>query len=614
MEAEASDTAADSPARVLLTKQAALIEKQAALSDAQRRSENLGATLKALTIGVGAMAAVAVAALAWQARSASGVVIQAFSVPPDLAQRGLTGEVVASKLLDDLAAMQAATNDARPAASYTNNWNGDIKVEIPETGVSLGELRRLLVDWFGHQTVINGEVYRSADSLVLVARTGDQPAKEHAGQEADLDGLVQAAAEDIYIVTQPYRAAVYLRDHGRVAEAVSLMQANAAQGPAVERAYSYTFLGSLEMPDAGLPLFRRASALAPQLHLPASFIAGTERNTGHPEAAMAADQLALATLKRPNRGGLPPVEAASQAANATAWIYTQRGDFTAGLAHMRGQDDAGLVTRSDRVWHLIPDYIGLHELSAARANLALLDTPEGGVRRLGNTSVNVIQWTLVDRAQLESAAENWNVVLALAPLADMDTAFGPRRDTRFGARRVAQFDPLVAYAKARLGDMAGAEALIATTPIDSYDALIARAKIAALAKDWATVDRWFGEAVRQNPSIPFAYAQWGEVLLAKGDPDAAIAKLKAAAKRGPRFADPLETWGEALMVKGDYRGAIGKFTQANKYAPRWGRLHLKWAMVLAAQGKTAEARQHRATAARLDLTPAERAELNAFRV
>ena len=44
--------------------------------------------------------------------------------------------------------------------------------------------------------------------------------------------------------------------------------------------------------------------------------------------------------------------------------------------------------------------------------------------------------------------------------------------------------------------MPGANALIATNPTDSYDALIARAQIAALTKDWAAVDRWFGEAVR----------------------------------------------------------------------------------------------------------------------
>ena len=73
-------------------------------------------------------AAVVVAALAifiggsvWSAAHDNGVVIEAFDVPADFAQRGLTGKVVASQLLDRLQAMQAVTSSERPAATYANN-------------------------------------------------------------------------------------------------------------------------------------------------------------------------------------------------------------------------------------------------------------------------------------------------------------------------------------------------------------------------------------------------------------------------------------------------------------------------------------------------------------
>ena len=39
---------------------------------------------------------------------------------------------------------------------------------------------------------------------------------------------------------------------------------------------------------------------------------------------------------------------------------------------------------------------------------------------------------------------------------------------------------------------------------------------------------WFASAIRQAPSIPFAYADWGEMLLRAGKYDAAIAKFKEA--------------------------------------------------------------------------------------
>ena len=72
--------------------------------------------------------------------------IEAFSVPPDLAARGLTGEVVATRFLDQFKAMQAATGSDRPADTFQYNWGSEIKVEIPETGLTFGELGKLLRD------------------------------------------------------------------------------------------------------------------------------------------------------------------------------------------------------------------------------------------------------------------------------------------------------------------------------------------------------------------------------------------------------------------------------------------------------------------------------------
>ncbi|MEI9931831.1 MAG: hypothetical protein WDM89_15160 [Rhizomicrobium sp.] len=68
-----------------------------------------------------------IAGAVWSAAHEDGLVIEAFSVPPDLANSGLTGQAAAAKLQDKLSAMQAATGSARPAASYSNNWGNDIK-------------------------------------------------------------------------------------------------------------------------------------------------------------------------------------------------------------------------------------------------------------------------------------------------------------------------------------------------------------------------------------------------------------------------------------------------------------------------------------------------------
>src|SRR5580698_522533 len=85
--------------------------------------------------------------LIWNAAHANGLIIESFSVPPDLANRGLTGQALASQMLDKLIAMQNATQSDRPAQTYANNWGDDIKVQIPDTGISIGELSRFLRQW-----------------------------------------------------------------------------------------------------------------------------------------------------------------------------------------------------------------------------------------------------------------------------------------------------------------------------------------------------------------------------------------------------------------------------------------------------------------------------------
>jgi len=113
--------------------------------------------------------------------------------------------------------------------------------------------------------------------------------------------------------------------------------------------------------------------------------------------------------------------------------------------------------------------------------------------------------------------------------------------------------------------------VIEATPLDCYDCVRVRGVVAAQSHDPAQADRWFSEAARQAPSLPFAYKDWGAALLARGDPQGAVAKLELAHAKGPRFADPLELWGEALMAQRNYLGAAAKFGEAAKDAPRWDR-------------------------------------------
>ena len=169
--------------------------------------------------------------------------------------------------------------------------------------------------------------------------------------------------------------------------------------------------------------------------------------------------------------------------------------------------------------------------------------------------------------------------------------------------------PRLAYARARTGDLAGARTLIAATPLDCYLCVRERARIAEMSGNRTAADRWSAEARRQGPSLPFAFAERGQMLMARGDVAGAIDFYEQAIERGPRWADPQKYWGDALMAQSDEGGAIRKYRAAADRAPRWGALHLAWGRALEAQGRRDQAREKYAEAARMDLSAADRAEV-----
>jgi tetratricopeptide (TPR) repeat protein len=203
----------------------------------------------------------------------------------------------------------------------------------------------------------------------------------------------------------------------------------------------------------------------------------------------------------------------------------------------------------------------------------------------------------------------WDKALADAREFDAVLETGKASRPVYGLMQQVLSWPLESLALAHSGDVAAAQALIGKTPLDCYPCLRVRGQVAALARDWPAAERWFVEAQRQAPSVPLAYAEWGRMRLDKGDPDGAIAVLRIATAKAPHFADPPQIWGEALLAKGDVAGASRKFAEAAKLAPNWGRNHLKAGEALTRLGQAKAAREELRTAAGLDLTPAERAEL-----
>lgn len=194
--------------------------------------------------------AVLIASAIWSAAHDDGLVIEAFNVPADMSAKGLSGQVIATQVQDRIAFIQSHADTLRAASTFRNNWGDDIKVQIPDTGVSIGEAYRFLARWLGHETHITGELWHEGSGIALSARAGNEPAKIFHGSEADLYSLVGKAAEYVYWQTQPYRYTVFLDQQGRAAEGLAYTKQLALSGAANDRAWAYSRWGLAWRPRA----------------------------------------------------------------------------------------------------------------------------------------------------------------------------------------------------------------------------------------------------------------------------------------------------------------------------------------------------------------------------
>ena len=158
-----------------------------------------------------------------------------------------------------------------------------------------------------------------------------------------------------------------------------------------------------------------------------------------------------------------------------------------------------------------------------------------------------------------------------AALADYVTA-GARRDVQrpfYANSAPVSSWPFQADALSMLGRHAQAQALIGRTPLDCYDCVRIRGLVAKRNGDPAAAQRWFAVAVRQGPSLPAAFSDWGTLLLDARRYRSAEVKLREASRLAPNWADPLKSWGDLLAAQGKREEALAKYDAALKLAPKW---------------------------------------------
>ena len=185
-------------------------------------SDAVKLSLQALVLAAALGLVILLALMVREAMGARGLVVAGFSVPPSFAARGMSGDVLAGDLTSRIAAVDRFANansltrsdDVRAAGADS------VKLEIPETGVSLDEVARFLRRRLGHEVSLTGDLRDEGGGVaaITLAVDGVDPIVVR-GQATDLDGLMQTAAERAFQAFDPINYVLYLTGRGRADDA-----------------------------------------------------------------------------------------------------------------------------------------------------------------------------------------------------------------------------------------------------------------------------------------------------------------------------------------------------------------------------------------------------------
>ena len=553
----------------LLTTQTAEIEEQRAIrlshlhsqsreGRLRRFGQRLRNGMQVFTAVVFTVVGVGLCVMVHDAFTARSVVVEPFDTPPALLARGLSGKVVAGDLLDELTRLQTATRGSVAKRHLSNAWTGDIKVEVPETGLSLGDIDRMLKARFGHDLHIQGDLVQTdTGGLALTVRGDGLLPKVFAGGPGDLDKLTAQAAEYIYGQSQPSLFAVYLSNAGRNADAVAFAKAAYATTSAEDRPYllnewANALANTGAPPQATMPLYREALKQKPDYWVAYNNVMNNQLLVGDEEGAWRTQEaMRQAAGGRPGRAP----ELYYQNSDVLTWnLQAWQAAVVADVAANRG-----IGTGTSANGPSVADVdIRLHDDADAEFQL---QTAQGDAK---DPSIAAVTHFVHGRI----ATEAGDGARAAAEMEAFAAAFADP----IVAANYAGYPCWVAPAEELAGhpDKADAALKAGGRFVDCYRF---RGDVLGHRGDWAGAQKAYAEAVAIAPDLPAGYYSWGLALARHGDLAGALAKLQAANQRGPHWADPLKAWGDVLARQGRWKEALAKYDAALKFAPAWAELH-----------------------------------------
>lgn len=520
----------------------------------KRKSDMLRVVTQAAFFAIGLAIASGVIAMWWSAISSRSVVVREFTTPTELAASGLTGKVAATKILDVLLSIQAATRTTAAAQKITDAWTDTIEVGLPETGVTISQLSDLLHRLFGNDVHLEGTLVQNGGKYALSIRGDDISPAAFAGSRADLDTIFRKAAEYVFGEAQPLLYATYLIDEGRVDHAINFIRGNFPRFEDKQRAQMANLWGEAlllqNQPAEALDRFRLTLQLDPDYWPAWNNIVSILPQVEGEEAAYR-----TGIAYRRASGGLLEFDGPSLYDQTNfAQLTLDPAGVIAGLLQNRRYselqgaefDDASWIAEQKAVQH---DWQGVE--------LYLAESPAGDV----TTSFD--QHALAGQRALEAGD---------APLAVKDLAAA---DQLWRASQTLQalfpdFECNAGRAYAAAGQFTLAWPLFHAMHYVRCRAYWADALDES--GNWPEARRAYQAAEAAAPDLALAYAQESAALLRHGEAKAALARAELAHEKSPHWADALKLWGDALLALHRPEEARARYREARERAPHWSEL------------------------------------------
>ena len=538
----------------------------------ESRMRYVGYRFRALLLVAALLVVAAVASsfgvMVYDAATSHSVIVDTFTAPPALAARGVTGGVVASDVLDALRKLQVATRTASAGMEARGAWANDIKIEVPRTGISIGEMSRLLHDELGHDVHIGGDLTQGpAGQLSLTVRGTDIPASIITGGPPDLGLLTERAAEYVYSRVQLWNYGTFLVDSGRYRDAIAFLPGALSRSTSdLERAELLNIWGdALPAPGEGAVAaekFRMAMTLLPSESkqwwdawsnvIEAVWDAQGEEAAWHESKAFTRAALSAPKRKRPSISiSASPEQIMWEPQLLLLTFLTNRG---------------GGGVQTSPIDPLIADAANLlHDPEQAALYMSMSD-PHGDT-------------TKAEAAFLDGSAalDRGDPAAAIAPLLAFDRVW-------LGNPLIQSNDPdqpcFLGRAYGLSGDLARAAGAFDQVSQPWSRCYAFRGDVLVHAGDRVGAQHVWAEGIRLLPDLPNVYLARGKWEMQQGDLEAASEDLSTASAKAPHFADPLKAWGDLLAREGRWDEARLRYDIALHYAPHWTALQTARVMAL----------------------------------